>query len=135
MESCIFCQLKNDKSAIIYENEECFVVLDKYPIEKGHLLVISKEHYENMLDAPDSAIASMFIVAKIFAKRLKEVLGANSVNIGTNVGRLAGQRIMHFHVHVVPRYPGTRRSFDYGHGRELSEKEKSELMSKLKTSQ
>ncbi len=129
---CTFCKLIDNKNAIIYQNKECFVVLDKYPIEKGHLLVISNEHYKDMLEAPDDVVESMFAVSKEFALRLEERLGAKGINIGTNIGEEAGQKIMHFHIHVIPRYPGRERSFDFGHNREIDAKTQNELSSKLK---
>ncbi|MEM0150080.1 MAG: HIT family protein [Candidatus Micrarchaeaceae archaeon] len=132
MEECIFCKLLEENSKILYKDSTCFVVLDKYPIEEGHLLVISNKHYENMLDAPDATVSNMFVVAKMFGQKLKEAFGANSINIGTNIGRLAGQRVMHFHIHVIPRYEGKGRSFSFGHNKELSAEEEQELMAKLK---
>ncbi|MGC8652131.1 MAG: HIT family protein [Candidatus Micrarchaeia archaeon] len=132
MNDCIFCRLREDKSAVIYQNKECFVVLDKYPIEEGHMLVISNEHYENMLDAPDNVVASVFKVSKKFAIKARDALGADSINIGSNIGREAGQRVMHFHVHIIPRYKGKGRSFDFGHNRELNPEKALELIEKLK---
>ncbi|MCL4373689.1 MAG: HIT family protein [Candidatus Marsarchaeota archaeon] len=132
MNDCIFCELREDKSAIIYQNKECFVVLDKYPIEEGHLLIISNDHYADMIEAPDDIVSKMFVVAKKFAEKQRAVLGAAGINIGANIGKEAGQVVMHFHIHVIPRYPGKGRSFDFGHNRKLSPEKEKELVEKLR---
>jgi histidine triad (HIT) family protein len=132
MTECVFCEIYKEKEKIIYEDSYCFVVLDKYPISRGHLLIISKEHFESMLDATDEVVADMYIVAKKFAKKQEEKLGAVAVNIGTNIGKEAGQKIMHFHIHVIPRYPKGGRSFDFGHNAELNRETEKELVLKLK---
>ncbi|MGC8669705.1 MAG: HIT family protein [Candidatus Micrarchaeia archaeon] len=132
MENCIFCKLRDDKNTIIYQNKECFVVLDKYPIEKGHLLVISNEHYKDMLEAPKNVVESMSVVSKEFASKLKVKLGAEGINIGTNIGKEAGQKIMHFHIHVIPRYHGKGRNFNFGHNPKISEGESQALIEKLR---
>ena len=107
----MFCKLKDDSSAVLFNDKQCYVMLDKYPIERGHMLVISKEHYPDLLSAPDDVIAGMSLMAVKLGRLLKERLGADGVQISTNVGDTAGQLIMHTHIHVIPRYAGGTRSF------------------------
>lgn len=104
MEDCIFCKLAKSKDEIVAEDKECFVLLDKYPVEYGHMLVISKSHSKDMIEAEEKSIAGMFCMARRMAKLSIERLGAAGANVGTNIGKDAGQVIMHFHIHVVPRY-------------------------------
>lgn len=125
MEECIFCLLAKDKEAIIYEDDLCYAVPDKYPSNYGHMLVISKHHYDNVLVAPDEVVSRVFIVAKTIGKKLKERLNADGLNIGTNTGREAGQIIFHLHVHMVPKYEKKRVGF-MPH-KELTKEEASEL--------
>jgi len=132
MEHCIFCELKNNTNKIIYKDKHCYVVLDKYPIEEGHMLVISNEHYGSMIEAPDPVVEDMAVVSKKFAMLLEQRLGATAVNIGSNIGEDAGQKVMHFHIHLIPRYHGGRRSFNFGHNIEMSDEKEYELIKKLK---
>jgi len=93
---------ESETSRSLYEDRICHVILSRYPVEKGHLLIISKLHYANMLSAPDNVIVHMFIVAKRFGKRTKKRLKCKGMDIGVNVG-VAGS-IPHFHIHILPRY-------------------------------
>jgi histidine triad (HIT) family protein len=127
---CVFCDLGNGpKEKRILDDKACFVMLDKYPADYGHMLVISKTHYVNLIDASEADSARMFSVAKRMAERAVERLDARGANVTTNVGRAAGQIVNHFHIHVIPRYPSGPRGD--GH-RELEADAEKELISKLK---
>ncbi len=125
----MFCKLKNERGIIVKESGLCYAVLDKHPIEEGHMLVIPKEHYDDILSAPDEVVADMFLTAKALAVDLREKLGADGINVATNIGASAGQFIMHAHVHVIPRHSGKRRSFS--RGAELSVKDNERLVALL----
>jgi histidine triad (HIT) family protein len=112
MQTCIFCEIRdNQKESIITEDENAFVILDKYPSSDGHMLIISKNHSTSMLDAEDIVISKMFLLAKRMALRAKQRLGADGVNVSTNIGKEAGQIIDHFHIHVTPRYATPKKGF------------------------
>jgi len=130
-DNCIFCSLAKDSPHIIFEDELCYVVPDRFPSEYGHLLVISKEHNDNMLVAPDSTVSDMFLTAKRIGLMEKGRLGAKSVAIETNIGKEAGQVIFHFHIHVVPKYDAEIKGF-IKH-KELGADGASELIKKLKS--
>lgn len=132
MVECIFCDIYKNKTEILYENESCFVILDKYPNSRGHSLVIPKEHYENMLETPDKNIELCFKTAKYFGIHLKTKLNLKGLNINTNIGAIAKQEIMHFHIHVIPRYK-KKVDFVYWKDRELSIQDNQELIDLLKT--
>ncbi|MCL4411613.1 HIT family protein [Candidatus Marsarchaeota archaeon] len=108
---CTFCKLKDDNSKIIAEDKLCYAVFDKYPIERGHMLVISKEHYQDLLSTPNEVISGMSLMAVKLGRMLRDRLGADGVQISTNVGDTAGQLIMHVHIHVIPRYAGKPNNF------------------------
>jgi histidine triad (HIT) family protein len=101
-EECIFCALGKGNSRMIYEDKICYIIPDKYPSERGHLLVIAKEHYENVFAAPDKVIEHMVLVARDFGLKSKEKHKSDGVVITTNAGKAAGQLIMHYHIHVIP---------------------------------
>ena len=127
VKSCIFCELSNSKQDIILDSPNCFVVLDKYPNEIGHMLVISKRHTIDMVSTDDALISEMFLMAKRMVNVAKERLGASGANIQTNIGKDAGQYVFHFHVHVIPRY-----AIKHSTQKELDEASKTELISKLR---
>lgn len=127
-DDCIFCNLSKSKE-VLYSDDVCYVVLDRYPISKGHALVVTNEHFADITYADDDTVAHIAVVANKFAKLSKERLHADGVNIGTNIGRAAGQAIMHAHMHVIPRYKGQGRNFNYGRNGEIKQDEKEELKS------
>ncbi len=124
---CVFCRLAPDSGDHIYDDGNCYVILDINPVSRGHMLVITKKHYENMLDVPKDELSLCFGVAQDFARAAMEKLGAKGVNVGTNIGKYAGQVVMHTHIHIIPRYsPGYSKRHELGSG------EKAELLSVLK---
>ncbi len=91
-------------SYTVYEDEHVLAFLDIFPKTKGHTLVIPKEPFDNLYDISDEALAQVSRVAKRIAIHMKEALGASGVNIFQSSGSAAQQEVMHYHMHVVPRY-------------------------------
>lgn len=108
---CVFCRIvKGELEAYkVYETEDLIVIMDKYPVSKGHLLVITKQHYESVSDAPPIIVGEAFKVAAGLARFYKLKARAPGVNIVANDGAAAGQEIFHFHVHVIPRWTHSKR--------------------------
>lgn len=106
MSECIFCKIANHEinSYTVYEDEVCIAFLDLSQATYGHTLVVSKEHATNILEVSDQTLAHMSTVVKQLANTIKEKLGAKGVNILTNANKEAGQTVMHFHIHIIPRY-------------------------------
>lgn len=105
---CLFCKIvkKEIPSEVIYENEEALSFLDVNPFALGHALVISKSHAENISGLRDEAVGPVFQAVKKVTGMLKKALGPEGFTIGINHGRISGQMVPHFHIHVIPRYPG-----------------------------
>ena len=103
---CLFCKIakKEIEAKIVYEDEAGMAFLDINPCQKGHLLVIPKEHYENLNEVPKGKLAALFEIVKKMTKLLEEKLGVSGFNIGWNHGKDAGQVIPHLHIHIIPRY-------------------------------
>jgi histidine triad (HIT) family protein len=110
---CVFCRIvKGELDAYkIYETKNLLVIMDKYPVSKGHLLVITKQHYDSVSDTPPSIVGEAFMVAGGLARFYKRKAKAPGVNIVANDGAVAGQEIFHFHVHVIPRWAYSRGIF------------------------
>lgn len=106
MENCIFCKIvqKDIPGKIIYEDDVCLAFLDLSQTTDGHTLVIPKKHYKNILEVDDETLAHLIVVTKKLANKIVKNLNANGVNILTNANEIAGQTVMHFHIHIIPRY-------------------------------
>ena len=106
MEDCLFCKIiKGDIPATkVYEDEHCLAFLDINPINKGHTLVIPKEHCKDIYDVPEETLTAVSLVTKKVAIAVKKATGCNGINIGMNNEPAAGQVIFHMHFHVMPRF-------------------------------
>lgn len=106
MDNCIFCRIANKEipGKIIYEDDICVAFLDLSQTTNGHTLVIPKKHFKNFLEVDDDTLAHMIKVTKDIANKIVTKLNANGVNILTNANEVAGQTVMHFHLHIIPRY-------------------------------
>ena len=106
MENCIFCKIvqKDIPGKIIYEDDVCLAFLDLSQTTDGHTLVIPKKHYKNILEVNDETLTHLIVVTKKLANKIVKNLNANGVNILTNANEIAGQTVMHCHIHIIPRY-------------------------------
>ena len=105
-DDCIFCKIANGEipSATVYEDSVCRVILDVNPANKGHALIIPKEHFDNIYSIDAETAAKIFTIATEVAKAQKAELNPDGLNILQNNGEEAGQTVFHFHMHLVPRY-------------------------------
>lgn len=105
-DDCIFCKLANGviPTNSIYEDEDFKVILDMGPATKGHALILPKEHADNLYELPDETAAKIMPLAKKLALSMKEKLNTDGLNVVQNNGEVAGQTVMHYHLHLIPRY-------------------------------
>lgn len=106
VDNCLFCKIVKGEIPCtkVYEDEDVLAFLDISQTTIGHTLVIPKEHFDNFLYVPKDLVGKVFAAAQKIAQALVAGLGAKGVNILVNTNEIAGQTIMHFHVHVIPRY-------------------------------
>jgi len=88
----------------VYEDEDHVAILDKYPIDYGHTLVIPKKPYELLTDMPINEVGNLFSLVPVIANAVKKATGADAFSIAQNNGKAAKQIIPHVHVHIIPRY-------------------------------
>ena len=107
-DDCIFCKLANGviPTNSLYEDDVVKVIFDAGPASSGHVLILPKEHFDNVYSLDDDTAAHIFQVAVKVAKALKEGLNLEGLNIVQNNGEIAGQTVFHFHMHIIPRYKG-----------------------------
>ena len=89
---------------IIYEDEKHIAILDKYPIDTGHSLLITKHPYEKITDMKKDDVSELFSLVPEIASSIMKATGAVAFSIAQNNGKAAKQIIPHVHVHIIPRY-------------------------------
>jgi len=91
----------------IYHDSNIIAILDKYPIDKGHSLVITKKPYEKLTDMSNQEVAELFSKIPKIANAIVKATNADAFSIAQNNGKAAKQIIPHVHVHIIPRYNAT----------------------------
>ncbi len=105
---CIFCKIIKGElpSEKVYEDEHSYAFLDIHPVNRGHTLVIPKEHHANIYDTPPEVFANVMRTVQMLAEKIKRAVNAGGINIGINNDSAAGQLVFHLHVHIIPRSKG-----------------------------
>ena len=88
----------------IFEDKKHIAILDKYPIDLGHSLLITKHPYERITDMKKADVSELFSLIPEIANAILKATGAVAFSIAQNNGRAAKQIIPHVHVHIIPRY-------------------------------
>ena len=102
---CLFCDSK--KSGIAHENDLAYASYDSYPVSDYHCLIIPKRHIKDYFDMTnDELIACNNLIQIVKNEILSTDINVKGFNIGTNAGKIAGQSIMHCHIHLIPRREG-----------------------------
>lgn len=103
---CIFCDILSGERQghFIYEDDLHVSILDKYPIDTGHSLVIPKKHYERITEMTSEDVGKLFSVVPKVANAVLDATGADAFSLAQNNGRAAKQIIPHVHIHIIPRY-------------------------------
>jgi len=107
-EDCIFCAIVKGEApaSLTHEDDSVIAFMDIQPITHGHMLVMPREHAVLMQDVNETAAMRAFRVARRLASLARHTLGASGANLLVMDGEVAFQDVPHFHIHVIPRYPG-----------------------------
>lgn len=100
---CVFC---SDQMHIIMENQHAIAIYDKYPVNNGHILIITKRHVSSFFETTEQERLAMNDLLEDCKKLIDEAYSPDGYNIGINCGETAGQTIFHVHMHLIPRYKG-----------------------------
>lgn len=103
---CTFCSIIAGElpCAQVYRDKDFIVIMDKYPINQGHTLVIPTKHYDTLLHMPQAEVGKLYAAVPDVAKAVVAAVGADGFNVGQNNGIAANQIVPHVHVHIVPRF-------------------------------
>ena len=107
-DSCIFCKIAAGEipSKTVYEDEQFRVVMDLGAASEGHALIIPKNHYANLMELDEKTAAGVLPLAGKISRAMMDGLKCDGLNLVQNNGEEAGQTVMHFHLHMIPRYKG-----------------------------
>ena len=132
MQNCIFCKMIEGKMLchMIYQDDDCIAILDKYPIDNGHSLIITKKPYEKLTDMGVDEVAKLFSKIPKIANAIMSATNADAFSIAQNNGKAAKQIIPHVHIHIIPRYNTTGTVWTKR--KILSDTELDELSQKIK---
>ncbi|MFA6035565.1 MAG: HIT family protein [Candidatus Micrarchaeia archaeon] len=132
-EDCIFCRIVKGEVGCskVYEDAHTFAFLDINPINKGHTLVITKKHFETVLDMPEEDGVALAKASVKVGRAVKKATGAAGINLLHNIGKAAGQLVFHAHVHLVPRFENDGMGFRMGRSKYESSEEQEEIRRKI----
>jgi len=117
-DDCIFCKIANGEipSKALYEDDAFKVILDLSPATRGHALILPKNHAADLFELPEEDASKVLCVAKKVAAMMKEKLGCAGLNLVQNNGKIAGQTVFHFHLHMIPRYEADGQAIEWAPG-------------------
>jgi histidine triad (HIT) family protein len=103
---CLFCKIVAGElpAQVVDEDERTIAFMDIAPATRGHALVIPRTHSRDIFEASPEDLEATAVAAQRLAKRVKERLGADGVNLLNSSGEAAWQTVFHLHIHVIPRY-------------------------------
>lgn len=108
--SCVFCEIEGrglDEPLFVHGGSAAFVVLNKFPYNNGHLMVVPRRHVPNLTDLTQAELLEIMTLAQTAERALTREYGPHAFNMGINLGKSAGAGIAeHLHLHVVPRWDG-----------------------------
>ena len=106
--SCTFCAIaEGDKkvdSRVLYKNNSNMVIMNMFPYNRGHLEVVPLKHVTDLNEMESEEIKDIFILVQRSIRLVREVIKAEGINVGINLGEAAGSSIKHLHIHIVPRF-------------------------------
>lgn len=108
--SCIFCQIVSGTKPChrVYEDDLVLAFMDIYPATRGHALVIPKEHFPSLLEISEEAMAATAAAARRIAKAIHATVEPDGMSVVQANGAAAGQTVMHYHLHLLPRAVGQK---------------------------
>jgi histidine triad (HIT) family protein len=106
MDNCIFCKIVSGDipSSVVYEDEDFKAIMDISPASRGHVIILSKKHFDDIYELDDYVAGRVLIVARRIAIAMREELNCEGINFLQNNGEVAGQSVFHIHFHLIPRY-------------------------------
>jgi ATP adenylyltransferase len=110
-QGCIFCAMaaadRDEETLIVFRGHHNFVVLNRFPYNSGHLMVVPYVHVPELSGIDDTAASELMALTRASERHLRQVYRPDGINLGMNIGESAGAGIAgHIHMHVLPRWAG-----------------------------
>jgi histidine triad (HIT) family protein len=114
-DECVFCKIRDGQipSTKIYEDQATLAFMDINPLNTGHCLVVTKRHAATIWDAEVSDLQAAIATAKKVATALRETVKPDGLNMLQANGAAAFQSVAHYHLHLIPRWAGDGKGFDW----------------------
>ncbi|OGM11419.1 hypothetical protein A2Z22_00880 [Candidatus Woesebacteria bacterium RBG_16_34_12] len=105
MKDCIFCDFK-DKEVVIYKDEKCFAAVSLNPINKYHVMIIPKDHYESFIDLPDDLASHIFLIAKKISAAVRKACNPEAIHhiSDDDIHKQGYNLVSHYKFHIIPRF-------------------------------
>lgn len=107
---CVFCTALSSEDAdplVVFRGATCFIILNLFPYNNGHLMVVPNRHIASLVDATPEELAELMELTRRTEVALREAYAPHGLNLGINLGKAAGAGVLdHLHLHVVPRWNG-----------------------------
>lgn len=112
-EDCIFCRIARGEApcALVCEDELTLTFMDIQPVSRGHSLIITREHFENLYEVTEQALAAVARASRRLAPAIRQVIAPDGLRVFQLNGAAAGQTVFHYHMHLVPRSAGKPEHF------------------------
>lgn len=137
--TCVLCSLHQAETScdtsnlILYRGQSCYVVLNRYPYNSGHVMVVPYAHTADLVGLDDSCAQELFTLTRRCVAVLTESYQPQGFNLGMNLGRVAGAGIdEHLHMHIVPRWSGDTNFMPLLGGTKLNPEDLEETLARLK---
>jgi histidine triad (HIT) family protein len=115
MTDCVFCKIRDGQipSMKIFEDDKTLAIMDINPLNSGHCLVITKAHAANLFDADLEDLHAAIASAQRVARAIREALKPDGLNMLQANGAAAFQSVLHYHLHLIPRWTNDGKGFDW----------------------
>jgi histidine triad (HIT) family protein len=112
-DDCIFCRIVRGEApcSLVCEDELTLVFMDIQPVSRGHTLVITREHFENLYETSEEAIVAVARASRLLAPAIRQVTAPDGLRVFQLNGAAAGQTVFHYHMHLIPRFTGQADRF------------------------
>ena len=115
MTDCVFCKIRDGQipSLKVFEDDRTLAVMDINPVSHGHCLVIPKAHAATLFEAEVEDLVAVIVAAQQVARAIREALAPDGLNMLQANGAAAFQSVLHFHLHLIPRWANDGKGFDW----------------------
>lgn len=111
---CLFCKISAglEPAVQVYADKHCLAFMDIHPLGRGHLLLIPRQHVEQLAELDEAQRAHLYrVYDRLLAAQRRAGLGVKGSHLLVNDGRAANQHVPHAHLHLIPREPGDSLGF------------------------